>query len=78
MANRDIYVAIRTFMTDIDGVRVIVTSGKTFVRAGHELMNGREHLFRKVEPQYEVASKRSPRNSLPTELDDVQLLEVED
>lgn len=76
MANRDIYVATRTFVTEVNGVRTVITAGKTFVRAGHEILEGRETLFRKIEPQYEVASRRSPRSPLPEVVpDDAELLE---
>jgi hypothetical protein len=65
VANRDIYVAIRSFVTDFEGKRTRVVSGKTFVRAGHDLLVGREHLFVKVVPQYEVeAPKPAPRKKV--------------
>jgi hypothetical protein len=62
MSNRDIYVAVRTFLTELDGKRISVVADKTFVRHGHPLLEGRENLFKKVVPHYEVeAPKPAPR-----------------
>lgn len=62
MSNRDIYVATRTFLTELDGKRINVVADKTFVRHGHPLLEGREKLFKKVVPHYEVAApKATPR-----------------
>lgn len=58
--NTGLYVAKTSFVTVLDGQRITVTKGKTRVRAGHPLLEGREHLFRSVEDgvQFEVETAR--------------------
>lgn len=50
---RNLLVATRTFITYVDGKRVVVTKGKTRVREGHELTKGRAHLFAPADAQYD-------------------------
>lgn len=54
MPDDTIYVATRTFVTTLDGKRVMVNRGKTRVRHGHPLLKGREDLFSPIEVQYDV------------------------
>lgn len=63
---RGIFVAKRTFIIQLDGVQTVIRAHRTYVREGHELLNGREHLFQRVEPHYEVAVLESPTRQ-PTE-----------
>ena len=54
MPDDTIYVATRTFVTTLDGKRVMVNRGKTRVRHGHPLLKGREHLFSPIGVHYDV------------------------
>jgi hypothetical protein len=49
MASDEILVAKETFTTELDGSPVVVQKGRTRVRAGHPLTEGREELFEPVE-----------------------------
>lgn len=53
MAAAKMLVATRTFITYLDGKRVVVTKGKTRVREGHELTKGRERLFKPADAQFD-------------------------
>lgn len=46
-------VATRTFITYVDGKRVVVTKGKTRVREGHSLTKGREGLFKDADTRFD-------------------------
>lgn len=50
----DIYVADETFTTTVDGAPVVIRRGKTRVRAGHPVLEGREHLFKPLTVDYDV------------------------
>lgn len=50
----DILVAKETFTADYDGHPVTIEGGKTRVRAGHPLTKGREHLFERLELDYDI------------------------
>ena len=49
----DMFVATDSFTADLDGTPVAVVRGVTRVRAGHPLLQGREALFKRIEPHYE-------------------------
>ena len=50
---RNVYVAIESFATDIDGVPTNVNSGRTTVREGHPLLTRFPDFFRVLTPDYE-------------------------
>lgn len=55
MSDNIIYVATESFSTTLkDGTPVIVQKGLTRVRAGHELLKGREVFFKPLDIQYDV------------------------
>jgi hypothetical protein len=45
MSDRTVYVATESFVALIDGENYVVRKGKTRVRAGHPLLQGREMWF---------------------------------
>lgn len=49
-----IFVAKESFTTEVDGVPTIIRAGLDRVRAGHPLLEGREHLFEPLTVQYDV------------------------
>jgi hypothetical protein len=49
-----IYVATRSFVVTFGGRTHNIVGGRTRVREGHELLAGREHLFREEQVEYEV------------------------
>lgn len=49
-----IYIATESFSCNLDGVPVVVRAGETRVREGHELLRGREHMFKPITAHYEV------------------------
>lgn len=54
--DRSVYVAVESGSAEIDGQTYTFTKDVTLVRAGHPLLKGRSHLFKKVEQSvhYEV------------------------
>lgn len=50
----EIYVAKQSFTTELDGVPISVFGGVTRVRAGHQLLKGREDLFEPLKVHYDV------------------------
>ena len=54
MSTNDVYVATASFEAFIDGQRVLVQRGKTRVRDGHPLLDGREHLFTPQTVRFDV------------------------
>jgi hypothetical protein len=58
----DIYVAVESVLTSVDGEPVYITAGQT-ARAGHPILKGREALFEPFKVDYEVeapAPKKAP------------------
>ena len=51
---RRVFVATDSFTASVDGADVNVVRGVTLVREGHELLDRFAHLFKLVEPHYEV------------------------
>ncbi len=51
---REVFVATDSFTASLDGVDIDVIRGVTLVREGHELLGRFGHLFKPVEPHYEV------------------------
>jgi hypothetical protein len=49
-----IYVAKDSFLTIVDGVEVMISKGKTRVREGHPLLNGRSELFEPLTVDYDI------------------------
>lgn len=49
-----IFVAKETFVTEIDGSMVSVHADVTRVREGHQLLSGREHMFRPIDVHFDV------------------------
>ena len=74
-SRRGIYVAKQTFIVNLDGDQLLIKAHRTYVREGHALLKGREHMFRKVEPQYEVKVTKSPR---PKVEEPLEILEPEE
>ena len=52
----DIYVAVESVLTEVDGENVYITAGQT-ARAGHPILNGREALFEPFKVDYEVGDE---------------------
>lgn len=52
----DIYVAVESVLTEVDGQNVYITAGQT-ARAGHPILNGREALFEPFKVDYEVGDE---------------------
>lgn len=49
-----VWVATESFVTDLNGERVVVQGGHTRVRDGHPLLKGHEQSFRRMEVHFEV------------------------
>ena len=49
----DIFVAVESVLTQVDGENVYITAGQT-ARAGHPILEGREALFEPFKVDYEV------------------------
>ena len=49
----DIYVAVESVLTQVDGENVYITAGQT-ARAGHPILVGREALFEPFKVDYEL------------------------
>lgn len=47
------HIATRSFLTALDGHRVVVAVGQT-VREGHPLLEGREHYFKPFSVDYDL------------------------
>lgn len=63
---REVYEAKASFIATVDGVPVSVRKGDT-VRAGHEILKGREALFDRQTVRFETASAPRGRRKLETE-----------
>lgn len=74
MADSDIYVARSSAVLDFGGRKVRLVPGVTTVRAGHPLLDGREHLFtplavtfdNEAEVEEATAAPGRKRRSRPT------------
>lgn len=64
----DILVALRSEMFDFDGRRVLVSAGRTTVRAGHPLLTGHGDLFGPLVPDYEVGDDE-PQSAVSEQFD---------
>lgn len=53
-----IYVATDSFVTVIDGERIVVNRGKTRVREGHPLHKAAPSLFKPLDVHYDVETAR--------------------
>ncbi len=49
----DIFVAVESVLTEVDGENVYITAGQT-ARAGHPILVGREALFEPFKVDYEL------------------------
>lgn len=49
----DIYVAVESVLTEVDGQNVYITAGQT-AEAGAPILKGREHLFEPFKVDYKV------------------------
>ncbi len=49
-----IFVAVESFGLEIDGVPHTISKDVTRVREGHPILEGREHLFKELEVQYDI------------------------
>jgi len=49
-----IFVARESFVCDYDGRRVSIVRGRTRVREGHPIMQGREHKFEPLTVDYDI------------------------
>ncbi len=49
----DIYVAVESVLTEVDGENVYITAGQT-ARAGHPILVGREALFEPFKVDYDL------------------------
>ncbi len=68
----DIYVAVESVLTEVDGENVYITAGQT-ARAGHPILEGREALFEPFKVDYELgdeATEPVPENKQPAEAGD--------
>ena len=57
MARGDIYTPVRNMIIQVGGAPVNLRSGMTLIREGHDIMKGREDMFRKVDVTYEVSNR---------------------
>lgn len=48
-----LFVAAQTALFDFAGKRVKIVKGETVVRSGHAILEGREHLFKKLHVHYD-------------------------
>ena len=55
----NILVARETAVFVFEGARVVIHEGLTRVRAGHPILEGREHLFRPIDVHYDVEDTRA-------------------
>lgn len=55
----DIYVAVESVLTEVDGQNVYITAGQT-AREGHPILKGREALFEPFKVDYEVEEAPQP------------------
>jgi hypothetical protein len=54
MAKHDILVARTSGVISLDGQMMRIAKGKTTIRSGHPLLNGREHLFEPLSVTFEL------------------------
>jgi hypothetical protein len=54
-----IYVATDSFVTVVDGERIVAKKGKTRVREGHPLHRAAPSLFKPLDVQYDVETARA-------------------
>lgn len=50
----DILVAKRSAIVMFDGRRVTIRAGRTHVRAGHPILDGRQDMFEPIKVEFEV------------------------
>lgn len=60
----DIYVAVESVLTEVDGQNVYITAGQT-AREGHPIMKGRDALFEPFKVDYEVDEAPAPKRAAP-------------
>ncbi len=58
MSETDILVCRESAVFQFGGERVVVHKGQTRVRAGHPILEGREHLFEPLRVHYDVETAR--------------------
>lgn len=58
----DIFVAVESVLTDLDGQSVYITAGQT-AREGHPILKGREALFEPFKVDYEVDEAPAPKKA---------------
>jgi hypothetical protein len=54
----DIFVAVDSVLTDVDGENVYITAGQT-VRAGHPILKGREAMFVPLKVDYDLPEPKA-------------------
>jgi hypothetical protein len=59
MSNENILVACETGVFTFEGERIYIHEGVTRVRAGHPILEGREHLFKPIDVHYDVEDTRA-------------------
>jgi len=64
----DIYVAVESVLTTVDGQNVYITAGQT-ARAGHPILEGREALFEPFKVDYELGGDEEAEAVQPVEGD---------
>ena len=64
----DIFVAVESVLTQVDGENVYITAGQT-ARAGHPILVGREALFEPFKVDYELDAPAPEQAPEPTAAD---------
>lgn len=63
-SGREIYEAIESFTTKVDGVDASFVGEQTLIREGHPLLLTHGHLFRPVQVDYDIEAATSAPGEL--------------
>lgn len=59
----DILVAKQTAVLVYDGRQITITGGRTTVRAGHPILDGREQMFEPIRIDFDVEQPAEPKQA---------------